>query len=130
MPAPDAYIDWLLNRSRPIRPYTNRRRALNYSLLVDNSQIVGYEFKNPLTGYNYAYRVRVAKQNATEDERKLKRSFTDQAWKVAACTLYTGLTNGMRDVGNLVVYPILYTEVPAWQVRRKRQDRLGATREQ
>ena len=53
------YVYWLIDQDSHAQ-YENRRRLTHYSILTDGTQKVGYEVKNPITGYNYAYRLRAA----------------------------------------------------------------------
>ena len=61
MTSPDSYINWLIRKHQTkskVRGYSNRRRLENYSILVDDSRLVGRSLKNPITRYNYGYRSR------------------------------------------------------------------------
>ena len=73
------YVYWLIDQDRQETvgdfSYENRRRLTNYSILLDDTKKVGYEVKNPITGYNYAYSLRVKKKYADADEEMLKFSF-------------------------------------------------------
>ena len=133
MASPDSYINWLIRKYQTThakRGYSNRRRLANYSILVDDSRLVGRSLKNPITGYNYAYRIRCRESVAKEMDKGLKKMFNDQAWKLLCCVIYTGWTGGWRDVVNMLFWAGLYTETAAWRVRRKRPDRHDITREQ
>ena len=55
--------------------YENRRRLTNYSIMLDDTKRVGYEVKNPITGYNYAYHLRVKKKFADQIDEAQKYSF-------------------------------------------------------
>ena len=133
MVSPDSYINWLLrkyqSKSKPV-PYSNRRRTLNYDPDVDSTVLVGRSIKNPVTGYNYAYRIRANEDNAKELDAGLRKMFNQQAWKLLACVIYTGWTGGWRDVVNMLFWAGLYTETAAWRVRRKRPTRHKVTRDQ
>ena len=51
----DVYPQWLIEND--IRP--KRRRTAQFRIAYDASKVAGYSFMNPLTGTNYAYKMRV-----------------------------------------------------------------------
>ena len=61
------------------RTYQNRRRMINYSIVYDDTLLAGYEVKNPITGHNYAYRMRVKKKDWEKVDKTLKEMFLGQA---------------------------------------------------
>ena len=77
------YIFWLQeNTSEPpqkqeqVGPYeSHRRRLIAFDINTDQSALAGYSWRNPLTGHNYAYQLRV-------DVKMLDNS--DKAYKFAA----------------------------------------------
>ena len=71
------YVYWLIDQETVgYFSYENRRRRLtNYSILLDDTRTVGYEIRNPLTGYNYAYHLRVKKKFADQVEEAQNYSF-------------------------------------------------------
>ena len=131
--SPDAYITWLIEKARArerLPPYSNRRRLGQYSVEVEDSVLVGKAFKNPITGMNYAYRLRCKKEVADEHDADLKQAFNNQAWKVVACLVYTGLTHDWSDVVNSLVWPVFMTELKGWRSRRNRPDKNNISRDQ
>ena len=70
------YVYWLIDQDK-VRDtqYENRRRLTHYSIMTDGTKTVGYEVKNPLTGYNYAYRLRVKNEIAVKTQEALEFSF-------------------------------------------------------
>ena len=79
-----SYIHYLLERDGAISPppkrtYQNRRRMINYSIAYDNTRLAGYEVKNPITGHNYAYRLRVKKADWEKVDKAMKGMFLEQA---------------------------------------------------
>ena len=80
-----SYIHYLLEREGITSPppkrtaYQNRRRMIAYSIMYDDTQLAGYEVKNPITGHNYAYRVRVKKADWEKVDKAMKGMFLEQA---------------------------------------------------
>ena len=88
------YIDWLISRDERERDrskmgkpleYTNRRRLTHYSIMTDSAKVVGYSVKNPITGYNYAYRYRFNPRFA-----KVMDGVLENAWVVGLSTTLIG----------------------------------------
>ena len=89
----DVYPQWL-NEQR-----AKRRRVAQFRIAYDTSKVAGYSFVNPLTGTNYAYRMRVDSLDLKEWGEKdthLKNAFV-------TASLYTAL--GLFNAG-LISKPV------------------------
>ena len=115
------YIDWLISRDERDRSkmgkpleYTNRRRLTHYSIMTDSAKVVGYSVKNPITGYNYAYRYRFNPRFA-----KVMDGVLENAWVVGLSTTLIGSafiwrSRGWKVMAAILGVAIASTEAYAW----------------
>ena len=75
-PLPNTFIRHLLDNDP--QETRKRRRMAKFSLVYDSSKVAGYAWHNPLTNYNYAYRIRVDNTDLT------RWGVIDKAYKQAA----------------------------------------------
>ena len=58
-----SFIFHLLNQQQGTK---TKRRLAKFNLVYDQSKVGGYFWRNPLTGYNYAYRLRIDNTSSQE----------------------------------------------------------------
>jgi hypothetical protein len=108
----DIYPQWLIRK-------TSKRRLARFRVAYDASKVAGYSVKNPLTGTNYAYMMRV--DSLDPDDWKEKDDFLK--WSFRKGLLYTGF--GFAVAGYISKptwwYPVMLllvgvgtTEIKAW----------------
>ena len=85
-----SFIFYLLNQQRT-KP---RRRLAKFNLVYEQSKVGGYFWRNPLTGFNYAYRLRIDNTDRQEWEKQdanLKVAAVMGAIMTGVSTLYLGV---------------------------------------
>ena len=85
-----SFIFYLLNQQRT-KP---RRRLAKFNLVYEQNRVAGYFWRNPLTGFNYAYRLRIDNTDRQEWEKQdanLKVAAVMGAIMTGVSTLYLGV---------------------------------------
>ena len=120
------YVYWLIEQDK-VRDtqYQTRRRLTHYSILTDGTQKVGWEVKNPLTGYNYAYRLRVKNEIAVKTQEALEFSFLMGLGLTLSGLSYLWGVRGRFVAFLCLLNGVLATEVLGWA--RRSGQMLGAT---
>ena len=118
------YVYWLIDQDSHAQ-YENRRRLTHYSILTDGTQKVGYEVKNPITGYNYAYRLRVKNEIAVKAREQLEFSFQVGLGLTLSGLSYLWGVRGRYVALMCLINGALVTEIIGWA--RRSVQMLGAT---
>ena len=125
-----SYIHYLLEQEGIISPppkrtaYQNRRRhLLAYSIAYDNTRLAGYEVKNPFTGHNYAYRLRVKKTDWEKTDKLLKEMFLAQAlFSIPINCIYIWWAFGFSSVLWSLGHGVVITEAVAGYVDKHQKE--------
>jgi len=115
----DVYPQWLIEND--IRP--KRRRTAQFRIAYDASKVAGYSFINPLTGTNYAYKMRVDSLDLKEWGQKdyhLKRAFVIGSIYTALGLFYAGLISKPGYWYPLVVLLVGVAGTELWAYKDER----------
>ena len=120
------YVYWLIEQDK-VRDtqYESRRRLTHYSIMTDGTQKVGWEVKNPLTGYNYAYSLRVKNGVAVKAQEALEFSFLMGLGLTLSGLSYLWGVRGRFVAFLALLNGVVATEVLGWAIRSVQM--LGAT---
>jgi hypothetical protein len=92
----------------------NRRRLTHYSIMIDDAKLVGYSVKNPITGHNYAYRMRFKKDVAEMGEFAMKASWWIGFGVTGTSSAYLYKTRGGKVMAAVLGASVLATEASSW----------------
>ena len=115
----DVYPQWLIEND--IRP--KRRRTAQFRIAYDASKVAGYSFMNPLTGTNYAYKMRVDSLDLKEWAQKdyhLKRAFVIGSIYTGLGVLYAGMISKPFWWYPLVVLGVGVVATELWAYKDER----------